>query len=441
MVKTERSATRTLAHLVAGGALMLLIGSTGRPEAQGPGPAPAQGQPPGPAAGRGQPPGGGRGIRLPQQGFEVTGQSPGSYTPAEAAAVAVVVKWIETTASHDLAAHMALIDDNIVFRPDPTSALRRGAREYCGAYGFVRSNTSVIKLDELFVVGGPSETLVLIKRTDINNPAGAGREGALDGYQVSLHVFARVNRNGKITEWYDSPLNKVSGAAVRGVGALPALALPQPGQAAPPRNVPAVCMSYPEGSAGAAAQAQAPPPPQPQAQAARAQVPAPVPVVTYGTSKPEFWFNPFEAAAALAVRGWFASWKAGDPLLLAAFVDQQVIFRGNSAADLGQGRDNLLKQTCGYIGGRADLASLFVIGGDFDAGVLTRWDAYDAAGTRTRMGSFFRVRNGLVMEWMDSAVDGISPATRANPNSPACQAVNAALASRTGGAPPANQNE
>ena len=226
---------------------MLIIGAAGRADAQAPGPAPAQGQPQGAARG-GQPPGQGRGIRLPQQGFEATGQNPANYTPAEAAAVAVVVKWVETTASHDLAAHMALIDDNIVFRPDPISPLFRGARAYCGSYGFVWSTTSVIKLDELYVVGGPSETLVLIKRTDINNAAGAGRGSAMDGYQVPLHVFARV-RNGKITEWYDAPLNKVSGAAVRGVGALPPLAQPpQAGQPAPPPNVPAACMSYPEGS-------------------------------------------------------------------------------------------------------------------------------------------------------------------------------------------------
>jgi hypothetical protein len=201
----------------------------------------AQGQPQAPGTGRG-----GRGVQLPRQGFEATGQNPANYTPEEAAAVAVVVKWVETTANHDLAAHMALIDDNIVFRPDPKSALRRGARAYCGAYGFVRSAPSVIKLNELFVVGGPSETLVLIKRTDINNPAGAGLE-VLDGYQVSLHVFARV-RNGKITEWYDAPLNKVSIAAMRGAGAFPFAVPAQPGQPAPPPNIPAACMSYPEGS-------------------------------------------------------------------------------------------------------------------------------------------------------------------------------------------------
>lgn len=174
-------------------------------------------------------------------------------------------------------------------------------------------------------------------------------------------------------------------------------------------------------SVGAAMQAQAP------AQAA-APARASVPILTYGTSKPEFWFNPFEASAALAVRGWFAAWKAGDPLLLGAFVDRNVIFRPNSAADLGRGRDDLLKLVCGYIGGRLDLTGLFVIGGDFDTGVITRWDAYDAAGTRSRMGSFFRVQNGLIVEWLDTAVDGASPATRANPNAPACQAVNAALA-------------
>ena len=233
MLRTEKTA-QTLAHLVTGGALMLMVSAAANAQA------PAQGQPQGPARGRGP------GIQLPRQGFEATGQNPANYTPDEAAAVAVVKKWVDTTNNHDLAGHMALIDNDVVFRPDPTSALRRGARAYCGAYGFVRSSTSVIKLDELYVVGGPSDTLVMIKRTDINSPAETGREGALNGYQVGLFVLARV-RNGKITEWYDAPLNKVSGAALRGSGALPP-ALAQPAQPAQPPNIPAVCMPYPEGS-------------------------------------------------------------------------------------------------------------------------------------------------------------------------------------------------
>ena len=226
---------------------MLMIGVASLVPARAqapPAPAAAPGQPQGPARGRGP------GIQLPRQGFEATGQNPANYTPDEAAAVIVVKKWIETTNNHDLAGHMALIDNDVVFRPDPTSVLRRGARAYCGAYGFVRTATSVIRLDELYVVGGPSDTLVIIKRTDINSPADTGREGALSGYQVSLVVFARV-KNGKITEWYDAPLNKVSGAAVRGAGGLPAnFGQPvQPGQPAPPPpNIPAVCMPYPEGS-------------------------------------------------------------------------------------------------------------------------------------------------------------------------------------------------
>jgi hypothetical protein len=240
MLKPERKAARALAHLVAGGALMLVAGSAPA-QGQAPPPGPAQGQPQAPARGRGP------GIQLPRQGFESTGQNPANYTPEEAAAVAVVKKWVETSTNHDLAAHMALIDDNIVYRGDPTGALGHGARGYCQAYGFVRSMTSVLKIDELYVVGGPADTLVIIKRTDINNPAGNGREGGLSGYQVNLVVLARV-KNGKITEWYDMPLNKVSIAAMRAGGAMAAPAPLQPGQPAPAQNIPAVCMPYPEGS-------------------------------------------------------------------------------------------------------------------------------------------------------------------------------------------------
>ena len=163
-----------------------------------------------------------------------------------------------------------------------------------------------------------------------------------------------------------------------------------------------------------------------------AQAPAPPQVPTYGTNKPEFWFNPFEESAARAVRGWFAAWKAGDPLLLGSFVDRNVIFRPNSAAGLARGRDDLLKLVCGYIGDRLNLTGLFVIGGDFDSGVITRWDKVDAGGKRTRMGSFFRVQNGLIVEWMDTALDPATPTPAANQNSEACQAVNAALAPPAG---------
>ena len=63
-----------------------------------------------------------------QQGFEANGQLPANYTPEEAAAVAVVKKWIDTTNTKDLAAHMALIDDKVIHRGDPAEALGHGAR-------------------------------------------------------------------------------------------------------------------------------------------------------------------------------------------------------------------------------------------------------------------------------------------------------------------------
>jgi len=96
-----------------------------------------------------------------QQGFEATGQLPANYTPEEAAAVAVVKKWIDTTNTKDLAAHMALIDDKVIHRGDPAEALGHGARGYCAAYGFVRSNAWV-RLDEMYVIGGPSDKLVFL---------------------------------------------------------------------------------------------------------------------------------------------------------------------------------------------------------------------------------------------------------------------------------------
>jgi hypothetical protein len=149
--------------------------------------------------------------------------------------------------------------------------------------------------------------------------------------------------------------------------------------------------------------------------------------LTYGTSKPEYWFNPDEESAARTVRAWFASWEAGNPLLLGSFVDRNVIFRAKSADDLGRGRDNLLRQVCSHIGGRLNLTGLYVVGGDYDTDVITRWEKYDAAGKPIRMGSFFRVQQGLITEWMDTQIDPSGAGAAPNQNSTACQAVNSAL--------------
>jgi hypothetical protein len=347
---------------------------------------------------------------LPRQGFEATAQDPATYTPQEAEAVALVLRWIETTNSHDIRQHMALIGDNVAVRADPLESIRRGARGYCAAFNFIIG--SWFGLNELYVVGGPSDTLVLMNRTDVNLPYNGS---IYSGYSVPLAVLLRV-QNGRIVEWYDMPTNKVS------IGALTS----RPPGFGQERTIPERCMSVPERGVGATAAA--------GTVSGGTKL---APATTYGTSKPEYWFNPYEESAAQTVRAWFAARQAGNPLLLGAFVDLNVSFRPNPADDLVKGRDNLLRSICGNIGGRLELTDLFVVGGDYDTAVITRWNAYDASGKRTQMGSFFRVRNGLIVEWLDSAVDGASTARSSGLNSTACQTVNAALAPRPAAAAPA----
>ena len=75
MLKTEGKARRMLTHLFVSTALALGFGAA--VSAQGPG------------------------FALPRQGFEATAQNPADYTPQEAAAVALILRWIETTNNHD----------------------------------------------------------------------------------------------------------------------------------------------------------------------------------------------------------------------------------------------------------------------------------------------------------------------------------------------------
>ena len=350
-----------------------------------------------------------------QQGFEGTGQLPANYTPEEVAAVAVVKKWIDTTNTKDLGAHMALIDDKVIHRGDPAEALGHGARGYCAAYGFVRSNAWV-RLDEMYVIGGPSDTLVLLKRTDINNPA--GREGSLGGYAVEVADLLRI-KNGKITEWYDAPTIKI-GPLVTSGGA----------NTRPPggMRVPAVCMKYPEPQEGQV-QRELPELLAPASPQVHPVTPEPAfGMLGYGVTKLEDRFNAQEKAAAQTIRAWFAAWQAGNPLLLGAFADQKVDFRTTPASELVKGRDNLLRAVCGSIGGPLNLTDIYVIGADWNTLAIARWNKVDAAGNRTRMASFFRVQNGLVTEWMNTQLEGAAPAAAANPNAQACQTVNTTLA-------------
>jgi hypothetical protein len=383
MLKTTKGARSAVKYWLAVGVLLTAIGASGAVQAQ---------------------------LVLPTQGYEATGQAAKNYTPEEAEAVAVTQKWFASMNDHDMAANMALVSNDIAFRADPVQPLVRGAQGYCGAFPLPTHATSMYYIDELYAVGGPRDALILIKRGDINEPA--TEIGFLGGYRVPVAALLRVH-DGKVTEWYDVPVNKVSIAALpikMTFGSMP---------------VPERCAPYKNGV------------PPANLDGAKLQLAPPF----YGTSKPQFWFNPDEAAAAQTVRAWFAAHQAGNPLLLGAVVDQKVNFRLKPADGLSSGRDQLLEKLCGVIGHRVDVKELFVVGGDYDTAVLARWDTYGAKGNVTRMGSFFRVQHGIIVEAMDSVLDGDEPTL--DPNSPACKTVNdtlsaaaAAAARRPAGPPP-----
>jgi hypothetical protein len=375
-------------RICAGLALALPLGAVGV-LAQGPGP----GGPPG-----GGPPGGFP-PAPPTQGFESNVQVTANYTPQEAAAVAVVETWINRTAAHDLDGAMSVIDNNILVRPDPAEKPEYGPVAQCSAYPFTRSPQSFVRLDELYAVGGPLDTMVLFKRADINSPAAPpGTRGAgFGGFTVQVAGMARVS-NGRITEWLDAPINKIGGLVNSTEGAL----VQTPGGA----GIAEACKKYPV--AGLAP--------------ARVTRPAGQ-VLTYGTAKQERYWNVEETQAAQAVRAWFAARQAGDPLLLGAFVDQNVAFRTNAAAPFAKGRAALLRTVCGIFGGQQRLTKLYPIGSDFDTLVLT--ESVNSQGTRTA--SLFRVQKSLITEWVDVVVEAKGAAAAANPSAAACQAVNAAL--------------
>ncbi len=260
----------------------------------------------------------------------------------------------------------------------------------CPSYPFPRDN-SIVRLDEVYVVGGPLDTMVLFKRADINGPAAApgGRGAGFGGFTVQVAVMVRVS-NGRITEWLDAPINRIGGLVNSSEGGL---TQPPAGT-----DVPEACKKYPVAG-----------------QAPAAQTRSAGQILPCGTAKPERYWNVEEMQGAQVVRAWFAAREAGDPLLLGAFVDQNVVFRTSPAAQFAKGRDNLLRAVCGTLGGQQRLTKLFPIGSDFDSLVLT--ESVNSHGTRAA--SLFRVQKSLITEWMDVVVDAKGPAAVANPDSAA----------------------
>jgi limonene-1,2-epoxide hydrolase/ketosteroid isomerase-like protein len=343
---------------------------------------------------------------LPRQGFENTSQNPADYTPEEKAAAAAVEKWMDTINHNDTQGHMALISPNVIFRGDPTEDVRVGPDHYCSTIVGLGPNQrgGTFTLEELYIVdAGRSGTAVLIRRQDINGPA--GKMGFLGGYTVPVATLLRV-QNGRIIEWYDAPTNKIS------IGALPFKINLQGLDA----RVAPFCMPFAAGSSTENATA-----------SSYSAPPAHSLDYLYGTTKAEYFFNPFEESAAQAVRGFFAAWQPGNALSLGAFVAPDVMYRADpTATRLSHGRDTLLKQLCGSIGGTRKMRDLFVVGGDYDATVLAGWDQTAARGNATHGASFFRVEKGVIVEWYDMPDSGVAAAAT---NTAGCRAVNAALGS------------
>ena len=354
--------------------------------------------------------------RMPQQpqGFENMAQDPAKYTPDQKAAANVALRWIRDTDRKDLDDQMAMVDDEIVYRGDPAETLGHGARGFCYAYNFTL-DVSWERFDELYVVAGPSEALVLIKRADMNFGAATGM-GGLGGDPVAVATFARV-RNGKLVEWLDAPINRVGPlTAAKGADTSPISI------AVLPR-----CAKYPTSSYQRTG---------PSGPAFRMPGPTPQPVLptlnagltTYGTVKVESRMSADEQSTLQTIRAWFAARKANDPLLLAAFTDKNAVFRATSDAhSITNGRDALLKAVCATMNGSLDLTDVYVVGADFDSAGIAQWTRTDAAGNSVPMGSFFRVQKGLVTEWMDAQLGGTPVAN--DPNSAACQKVNSTIAS------------
>ena len=299
---------------------------------------------------------------------EAHGQAPEQYTPQEAEAVAIVEQWIDAWVTYDLVRLVSLMEEDVVFRADPVEDLQYGRRNFCLIAAAVINGWSGLDLQELYVVGGEQDTSVLIRRVDYFPPGGRG----LAGQAIDVATFLRV-QNGRITEWLDAPTIPV------GPGAMVAQGAPRPEFPVQPEAVEAC--SFLDDPAWE---------PQPNVEA---------PETAYATRKPEGVWSEAERDAAQAVRAWVHAMSTGDPADRAQFMDEDVAWRADPSQPLQRGRDGFV-ETLSNTGDGASgrLLELYVVGGDWDTSVLAlRVDDGDAP-----VAVFFRVQDGLIVEWLDA---------------------------------------
>jgi ketosteroid isomerase-like protein len=295
---------------------------------------------------------------------QATAKPPSSYNQQEREAVEVVKGWIGAWRAYDVENLMSYMADSLVFRADPSEPLQYGRDGFRQIAQRVMNGWSGIDLQEVFVVGGETDTVALFKRVDYF--PGNGR-GAFSGLAVPVAVMFRV-KGGKITEWLDAPLIPVGPGAPPMPGAR--------GRGAPPPGAPLPA-------------ARGNPPSGPPASAPGA------PPQAWATSKPSFIWNQQERDAADIVRAWVDAWATKDPQRVAEYLAENCIFRGNPSEPLQQGRAAFVTRAARLIGAydMMKIDELFVTGTEWDTAVLIK----RADGIAT----FFRVKNRRITEWLD----------------------------------------
>jgi limonene-1,2-epoxide hydrolase len=172
------------------------------------------------------------------------------WNQQEREAVDAVKAWVNAWSTKDPQRVAELMADNLVFRADVSEQLQYGRDGFERIARGVMNGWCDMELEEVFVVGGDTDTVVLAKRIDYfsgNPPRGRG-PGGLTGMAIPVAIMFRV-KNGKITEWLDAPLIPVGPGAppmpgARGRGGPPPGARPGgPGRgAAPPITPPTPCI-------------------------------------------------------------------------------------------------------------------------------------------------------------------------------------------------------
>lgn len=159
------------------------------------------------------------------QSVYAQGSAPAAANPYERKALSVVRDWTAAFANKDADKAASYMEDNVQFRIDPSDpgfskgrdVARNLIRRLVGADtppppeggaaatpARPRMEFGAIKLRQIYAIGDSNEVVVIVRRID---------ELKLNGKAMSIPVgaFYRVNpKDGKIEEWLDAPLIRVS---------------------------------------------------------------------------------------------------------------------------------------------------------------------------------------------------------------------------------------